>query len=257
MSLEAAVEFPEKQWATDFSKFVCRHSDFLNYATFQEMAYSVHVSTNKRIIFFEVPKNASTSIKTLLHQIEFGDPHYVHSTQKDVHSRSFSPLLSPFQIRDFASMLEQDDVLKFCVFRNPLERLYSGYLDKVIGLSNYHKEIKNSTGTAAAMPPSFGEFLYWIATQRVSDMDSHWKPQVSQSFLDAVPGMRIFSFDRLDELSTALAKHVDDNRFILRRIAPHSTGSKTQFADHYTATSVEMVRRKYAKDFEIWEALNG
>lgn len=248
--------FPEKAWATDFSRFVSGHPEFLNYSTYQEMAYSIHISLKSKIVYFEVPKNASTSVKTLLHQIEYGDPDYVHSSSADLHSRDFSPLLTPFQVKDFDAIIKDPKFLKFTIFRDPLERLLSGWKDKVVTWGHYHSEIRAGTGTTGTQHPSFKEFLYWIAGQRVSDMDLHWKPQFLQSYLFAIPEMAVFSMDIVEDLNQAIQSHIGTERFSLKRIAPHITESKSVVAEHFDPYSEQLVRRKYADDFAVWRRIN-
>ena len=252
----SGVDFPEKAWLTDFSRFVSENPEFLSYATFREIAYSIHISLNHRIVYFEVPKNASSSIKTMLHRLEYGDPDFEHTTFADVHGRDFSPLLTPFQVHNFRKIITGGEFLLFTVFRDPFERLLSGYIDKVVNNGQFHKEIRATTGTSSSSAPQFKEFIYWLAGQKVSDMDQHWKPQCIQSHYGTVPDLQVFSMDRLDSLSLAIQRHVGTDRFVLERTSPHKTGSKFAIDEHYDEAAKELVRRKYADDFAIWQRTN-
>lgn len=250
------VGFPEKAWLTDFSRFVAANPEFLSYSTFNEVAYSIHVSLKHRIIYFEVPKNASSSIKTMLHRIEYDDPDFEHSSFADLHSRDFSPLLTPFQVKDFRQLVTSGQFFMFTVFRDPFERLVSGYTDKVVHNGQFHAEIRSGTGSTAGSAPTFKEFLYWLARQKITDMDGHWKPQWVQSHLYAVPELQIFSMDGLDKMSEALQRHIGEDRFALGRMSPHKTDSKLTVREHFDEFDEELVRRKYADDFVVWDRIN-
>ena len=257
MSVDRAKNvFPEPEWATDFSKFVSVYPDFLSHSTYHEMAYSIHISLRNKLIFFEIPKNASSSVKTMLHHIEYDNVSYSHSTQADLHSRSFSPLLTPFQVRDFGDLLADPSFLKFCIFRDPFERLVSAYRDKIVVNGQFHQEIRSLTGTRGTEYPSFKEFLYWIANQKVSDMDSHWRPQYLQSYLYAVPSMRVLSMDRMADINTAIKTHLGTDKFSLGKIAPHATTHKVDLKAEYDEPSADLVRKKFSEDFVIWNKLH-
>ena len=100
---------------------------------------SIHISLRFRYVYAETPKAGCSSIKLFLMKNENPDgqfPYLDELTEAEFehfHSRKFSPLLNVRQVYPFRELVESGKFFRFCLVRNPFERLLSAYLDKVSG----------------------------------------------------------------------------------------------------------------------------
>ena len=92
----------------------------------------------KRIVYHGIPKNASTSIKNMLYEAEWGKPYsgnkqWVHKGNEK--GGSIYPSITMIQSRKYASYFH------FTVVRNPYDRFKSFYSDLFLGST----DIRNNT----------------------------------------------------------------------------------------------------------------
>lgn len=240
---------------TDFARFVRECPEFLTYANFQEVGYSINISMTNRLVFFNLPKNGSSTVKNYLHQIEYRDGAFCHASNTDVHDRNFSPLLTPFQVPSFRAILENPGFLKFCVFRNPYERLLSSYLDKVRQKIVDTSFIRQVLGVDGQHDLSFEEFVYGVSHQEYSQMDPHWRIQYLQSFAFAVPTMKTYSLLDLKNFSEEIAAHARVAGIGIKTVAPHRTAAIEKIPQLLTSDLAQIIRRKFALDFDWAKSL--
>lgn len=198
-----------------------------------------------QLIYFELPKNACTSMKTQLAEVlnlpkrpDF--PWYIHrdnnytfpaATQKEV--------LTKYQ-----------DYLRFAIIRNPWERLVSCYKDKIF----YKDEdntyfIRTNPQFSKGMP--FDEFVDLVATIPDHLADFHFCSQLN--LLTDFQGDFLCNY--LAELET-LNFHFEKIKAktgIPFEIAPHlNKTKKSSYVDYYNPDLVEKVRQRYRHDIEFF-----
>lgn len=247
------TEFCEAAWDSHFSQVITSNPQFLNFSSYNQFLYSIHISQRHKFIYFDIPKNASSSIKMFLQMIEHGTAKWRSRLFAEVHDRTFSPLLTPFQVSNFEEIVRSPEYFRFCIFRNPLERLLSSYLDQVLKNKLFVADINRFTGSDSDLPPTFKAFIYWICSQNVAEMDIHIKPQFYQSFLYAVSDMQVFRFDKLHLLESAIGTHIGNSAFTLPLLDGHKTNSHDLMQQYSDAQTLRVVRAKFAMDYAIWD----
>ena len=244
---------------SDFSRFFSECCDGLNHCTFQEFGLYVHVCYRSKIVYFEVPKNACTFIKAVLHKIESRCADFEHETFNSVHERSFSPLLTPFQCPDFRKFIYRPDVFCFTVFRDPLERLLSAYLDKVLSGNVGLGFIESAVGKRDASEVGFEDFVYSVSLQKVSEMNAHWRIQKYMSFINTFDCIVPYSFNNIQGLALDICAHagLDSKEYTAFRmdLAPHRTNSAEKLAEYWSSSIEGIVRAKFREDYEVIDKL--
>jgi len=136
-----------------------------------------------QIIYCPIEKNACTFFKQML--IEHGEcRNEWQDSGMDVHTflqqSKKLRLANEKQIRDAS-------FLRFVVVREPIERIVSAYLNKFVRNHDYPmaqqaSEQYASLGRADAQPNrlmTFRQFVDLLGIQADSDLDTHWRPQIS------------------------------------------------------------------------------
>ncbi|MCB1475004.1 MAG: sulfotransferase family 2 domain-containing protein [Rhodobiaceae bacterium] len=227
-----------------------------------EVLYHIHVSKHLGYVFVETPKVACTTIKRALQVYEYErDGVAVPIFSKhSVHQRNLSPLL---RIND--SSLPKDvwsdrNIFKFCVVRNPYERLLSCYLSKIAVPGGPVKKLALSLKFGVSVESvedvsqhiAFDDFVEIVGAQRSFDMNPHWRPQSDQTFQGLVEYNKICRFERLQDDLDAVAKALGIPDLLKLENAPNAFGASKQLHDFYNSRTASKVRQIYSRDFEIF-----
>jgi hypothetical protein len=131
-----------------------------------------------------------------------------------------------------------------CV-RNPFARALSAYLDKVVpeDLRKY-SELRHRTIN------SFEDFLRALTDFTPYQMDAHFRPQHINLNYPALAYDAVFFLENVTALSRLVSQIYPD--FKLERFAPHSRGAADKLRNHYSETTLQLVRQIYAQDFEAF-----
>jgi hypothetical protein len=207
-----------------------------------------------RYLYQPIPKNACTTIKTLLLQVEDlpVDSNWWHRHQKEYNG---FPGTNHLPLSEQLDIFEgHTDTFKFVFARNPYARLASAYHDKLRVNVAPHivRKIKLSAaaqGVALSDPITFAEFVTVVSRQCVAEMDSHWRPQYYEG---------CFSIVKFDFVGRLEALH-SDLIYVLECIdAPETVIAQAHRRNHETGSSVELwhsvppdVHRLFLKVFEV------
>lgn len=221
------------------------------------------ISLRHRYIFCPISKAANSSIKTFLFEAELMasgySPQVADFSERRMHELLNSPLIRPFQLP--AKMLQKiifgDDFRRILAVRHPVDRVLSCFLDRV------QEETSHPSGVVkAAMERediasvSFAEFVDFIATQEIRDMDPHWRPIYYEAMADRVSYHDVLRFE---ELATALPRLIEDlyprlaGRIdFTRNLSPSITGAGERVREFVTPAIRTKIETIYAKDFETF-----
>jgi sulfotransferase famil protein len=175
------------------------------------LQYASFACVDRGLLYIEVPKAASTAIKTFLRSLytdaplqPFIDDSRETRMEMFIHSRMNIPippltLLSNEMQRE---LFESPDVLRFTVVRNPYLRLISAWRDKVLLREPTVEWVQSSEGDV-----TFTEFIAHI--ERAEYLDDHWARQVDLCFPGAIPFTHIGKLETLSKTSDAIASHLN------------------------------------------------
>jgi hypothetical protein len=148
-----------------------RGNHFIKY----RLKYGTFVSIERRYLYVEVPKNACTSVKATLWQVEGVPrretwPHTVHRRDPSDGRLSLWDL-PPDQAID---VINDEGFLRFAIVRDPVYRLLLAYQDKVQNgrLSDVIVEPQLLSPDA-----SLEDFVDFVCSQADEERDPHWMSQ--------------------------------------------------------------------------------
>jgi hypothetical protein len=205
-----------------------------------------------------VPKVACTTVKLTLHAFEGLPP---AADWGQVHDQD-APRLSSLSVSEAAEILSSPDWLRFAFVRDPYDRLFSAWKQKIgntwdtqyAGLRDQIRAANRYPSRADGRVPfvAFGDFVRFVveSDDPAVVLDGHWDLQ-TRILLDDV-----ISYDVIGRFET----FVDDFTAILRRLdAPEDvietarqvTNPTTQvpLSAAYDRELADLVHGKYQRDF--------
>ncbi len=199
------------------------------------------IDKKRKIIFFVISKNACSSIKVTFSKRKFKDDDSVHSYYYR-HSYAGIEMRRSVKIRK-----EEKNYFKFAVVRNPFDRLYSGYKNRIAsgtGFDDYQ------LGFFFRGCKNFNDFVKKVTKLPNFLSDPHFQNQYSVicdkggSVVDC-----IVRFENLEKDFEKIRKKYDLEEL------PHfnrSQDRKYEWMDHYTKEFASLVHKKYKRDFDLW-----
>ena len=137
----------------------------------------------------------------------------------------------------------------FSIVRNPFARVLSCYLDKICMKGAIRSRFCAMYQIAESETISFERFLSAIVTSSPVRDDQHWRPQVQNLLIGAMP---------LDFVGFLEHFH-EDFGVIAGRIGlspepetknPHATNASDALSGFLTPLAIDLIREKYAEDFK-------
>lgn len=201
--------------------------------------YNFKVRSPKlNLLFVDVPKNASSTIKTVLFSLEKGD-NVNPAWARYVYHRRWQPAF-PDMVVDWADIPWQS-YLRFAFVRNPYERILSSYLNS--GWRFRHGD-KTFREFVAELPD--------LVQRPNSDMQAmhqkpfgHFVPRVDgELFLDFVGRCESFDDDFNEVLSSA---------GVTARVSPPVVNASDHagYREHYDVASRRVVEHLYGDELEL------
>ena len=218
-----------------------------------ELTTEVYYGGRGEYLYWPIAKCASTTIKTLLLELE-GLPHDLEIWKRHSKRLNKFPSLAHLPTQQAMGILRgQTPTFKFTVVRNPFSRLASAYFDKVLRRDRYVRRLLREHASRHRQPMAeeigFEEFVELVSTQDVADMDPHWRPQYVEGHFAYI------SYDYVGRAETLQ----NDLTYILERIrAPEAIISKVVLRENASGSTLdiwsgvsELVRRKFTSAYEI------
>jgi hypothetical protein len=214
---------------------------------------AVFISPKHRYLFASNEKVANSTLRATFQSLECDGhlpPHY------KPFKRWTGPLLQPSDVLDFASLLKDSSVRKFCVVRHPYTRLISCYRDKFEREpkgAGYHRKMRE-LGFPRGRRITFAEFLEAVARQPQQAMNSHWRIQYYNVFMDMIRYDEIIRYEdlpeRLPKLVAELYPLTNGDTVLTRHRQEQS--SDELIGRYFTPDLKALARRVYARDFETF-----
>ena len=214
--------------------------------------YLVNWSDKLKLIYVETPKVGCTVIKKILQYNELDCDE--SRLPLDVHDRPQSPLKAPnMDEAEFLRCLVSHEYFKFAFVRNPITRVLSAYLDKIVGTVGTINPSQKELGiNPFEHIPTFPEFVDLIYKQKLSDMNVHWAPQ---TFLMGINNVRYDYLGRFEHFEQSINHLVSKNRLKIPsdKITfgrEHATNAGEVVNKHYTNSALGRVHEIYYEDFK-------
>lgn len=234
----------------EFEESIARYCEFISAKNFD---YALNISIKHNYIYVENPKVACSTIKSVLQRSELNNPNLRYHEFNDIHSRAFSPLLQPSQLRGFDKFVLNMKPFKFCFVRNPYSRLLSAYLDKIHRDTEQRSKVLMALGRNTGDVIYFDDFVKTVCDQSTYEMDPHWRIQyyhTLQGLLDFDFVGRIEKFDF--DIEVVLANLGINKAKFYSPEKRHAQEADGLLNDFYTPQLRSLVGDKYAVDFEYF-----
>ena len=189
-----------------------------------------------RLGFFcnRIPKAANSTIVTMLARLRFN---------REIPSKQAKKLfLTPALLyRDEVDNFEE--LFRFVIVRNPFTRTLSAYLDKV-----------ERRALRAGRESYFKDFLVQLDAGKLH-ANGHWVPQ---SDLLLIPLDQFDLVGKVENLQADLS--IVKNRLLntqaeepVKSFLANATNANSKLGDYYDEECVQLVRKMYRKDFELFD----
>lgn len=177
----------------------------------------VFVSKPARVLYCPIGKNACTFLKTEVART--AQPEHMAFLARDIHFITDNVRtglqLSDHSRQEVAALIAAPDYFKFAVLRDPLDRLLSAYIEKLVIGRTAPANIFHTRSIVAPVQQAqgidtpdfargitFRDFVEGIAAANPATLDPHWRPQAD--YLVGIDYDRFFRIDELDALMTIL-----------------------------------------------------
>ena len=233
-------------------------ADYFEYRRIREMAI---ISLEKRYVYVINPKVASTSIRNRLRELN-GYPEL--ENPRDIRDYERSGFLLPRHLsnRKLVDIFENPEFFHFCFVRNPFDRLVSGYKFFRDTMADHYGKRRHQRVLQRRCDPrrdiarkrqlSFPEFVEDICLNDQHVIDQHWRPQTSVLKTHLIDYDFIGRIESFAEDLTQVLKRLGADEELLKKTGnvTNASGRKTDLGEWYDEHLADLVRRKYAADFE-------
>ena len=188
----------------------------------KKIGYDMYYGGDGSYLYQPIPKNACTTIKTLLLEVE-GLP--VDQNVWRRHQKEYNrfPGTNHLTIQEQLDIFEgRTDTFKFVIVRNPYARLASAYFDKIRSNPAAYliRAIRKSAaeqGVVLSDPMTFTQFISVISRQSLAEMNTHYRPQYYEGRfaivkydyigrLEAMPHDLIYVLERIGASELVIAQ---------------------------------------------------
>ncbi len=202
-----------------------------------------------RLAYFPVPKNACTSIKLALFEIDHG--YDIHDkVGPDPENRFVHVVLRSDAFWEGVAFSIPPGFLKVTVVRDPIQRFVSGYRNRIVHLGEARE-----AGPGLPRQPDIDTFIRLLPEyMRTTPMIAHhFAPQVGYVGHDLGWYDRVFSVSRLSEMETFLSERTGRTITLGRS---QDSGPRIS-ADDLSPAARDTLRQYYAEDYRLFQRFPG
>lgn len=243
-------------------------ADIQQFMPYSELNYNINISIKNKYIYFEIAKNACTTIKVgLLHhelknsnEFKFDGTKFViknnniyaSSVELNVHHHQVhSPFIKIYQLeeKEMIKIINSNDMFKFAFVRNPYSRILSCYLDKIKNRNtDEYKDVCKLLRKKENSIITFTEFVELICSQDPFDMNPHWRVQTRQLLFPYIKYDFIGKVENFDKDINFVGEKLGFSNLI-KPVVPHPTNAQGLLYDYYDEYTKDKIYNKYLSDF--------
>jgi hypothetical protein len=213
--------------------------------------YQIHqiYLPKQNLIYIPIPKNACTSIKHALHEIEFGkrfDSSLPEFSDYREHHDYYKKRRDAFT--SITKLRKHNECTRFALIRDPVRRLISCYRNRVVDLGDLNKSEKAIIREGLPLKPDLNTFVLNLEAYRRlnKSIRHHSRPQGhflggTLDYLD-----RVFTLSNITELLEMLRKY-NSNLELRRR---KTGGTKITLAD-MSKEALQAAIEFYGDDYKL------
>lgn len=227
------------------------------------LAYASFVIPAARIVYVETPKAACTTFKRLWHQLyprEVADDFYLmdqSSLAMNVHSRQLHACVSLHDLHQdmLDAVLHSQDWMRFAVVRNPYQRLFSCWRDKVYG----HEPgfIRHQPALLAALTSivdpidHFRAFSQWVLDR--NSANHHWQPMNEWLCCDHISYTHLIKVESLAQQITPVLERLQIEWSQFKELEANQALMPLPQAPYYDDDLAARVYQYYRQDFALFD----
>lgn len=226
-------------------RFACRKIGLPNYEIHQ-----IYLP-RQALLYIPIPKNACTSIKHALYEIEFGQrfsPSFRDRNGYEDHHDYYKKRTNAFTgLRSLESM---EHATRFTLVRDPIKRLISCYRNRVIDLDDLKASETKLEKMGLPRKPDINTFILNLDRYRKAskNIEHHSRPQHfflggTIDYLD-----RIFPMEDMESLKKMLKTYKPDLKMLKRK----SGGTNITLAD-LKEEALQHAISFYSRDYKLLE----
>jgi hypothetical protein len=211
------------------------------------------VSDRHKYVAFMAAKAACTTIKLALHHFETPDVEV--EPWWHIHVSHPAPSLADYSPDAVVEMLSSDKWFRFCVVRNPYDRLVSAWKQKLVsdnddGYAWLREEIRAASGRDADSPIAFRDSVQYLLTNDAMAGDAHWIPMCSTMRPDIVDYHAIGRFEKFQSDFASILRSIGAPPEVVSRATVVSNATAgTRLTDVYDEAVADRVYAHYEDDF--------
>jgi hypothetical protein len=209
-------------------------------------------------------KCGCSTTKYALHELEGRPPVEGWWT---VHDDDDEMSMSRFGSGTVAAMLNDAAVLKWCVVRNPYDRMFSAWKSKILRrVDTQYRGFRDRIRDHFGYPPgddesargtvAFGDFVRFVAAHPDDPevaRDGHWEPQTSVLWWDLVDYDVVCRFENFTADLTAVLTRLGAPDAVLQRASErHNETAGVPLSAAYDSDLAAVVYAFYRRDFDAF-----
>ena len=232
----------------------------------RRLAYGSFVTQDRRLVYVETPKAACSTMKWVFSHLDGRQIRPVSipretSRSMCIHHRHISGVDSLASLNGSAlqQILEDHEITRFCVVRNPYARLVSAWAHKIRqrepGYASVWDRVAAHFSTDRNDRPSFELFATWITeTNTPRDANPHWQPMIYQLLPDLINYTHILKVESLTEGFDKVLSCIGFEGSAEELLKKYRTNDSLpiEWREFYTEQLASRVFEFYREDFEYF-----
>src|SRR5699024_972923 len=211
--------------------------------------HSIHqiLSRKHKLLYIPISKNASTSLKHVLFELEEGFAYKYFSKNKQVYRSLHDYFLKqPNAFTGVSDLLSDTSFTKFAVIRDPVKRLISCYRNRVVDL----KDLEKSRLDGLPVRPDINYFILKLNKYQKANKIIEHHSRAQHKFLGNTLQYldHIFPMKQMQRLKDFIKKYQPDYKLLERK----SKGTSYALND-LSAEALEKAIHFYQKDYDLLE----
>ncbi|MDP2902809.1 MAG: sulfotransferase family 2 domain-containing protein [Methylovulum sp.] len=239
---------------------------YSNEMLIKRLAYATFVGDRSNYVFVETPKAACSSLKWVLADLEMrqvtprqmGNESVASMVIHDRGSHNIKNIMQQSEA-ERTRLLTSNNVVRFCVVRNPYARIVSAWADKIRqkepGFKRFWQIVAKHCNSDPQQFPSFPQFVNWVVeTQKPDACNPHWRPMAYLLLPELFNYTHVLHTENLAVELQSVLDRIAPKRNAMALLKKHITNESlpVDWQTCYDAETAKRVFSFYKEDFESY-----